>query len=735
MATQALAGSEGRATRARFVATICAGSFLLFLVQPMIARMALPRLGGAPAVWNSAMLVYQALLLGGYAWAHWLGRFGPRKQAMIHLGLFAMAALMLPIGLSAANPPADASPVFWVPWLLISSIGPLFFVVSAQAPLMQRWFALSDGGDPYPLYAASNLGSFGGLVAYPLIVEPLLPLAEQSWLWTAGYVLLFALVGWCGMLLRDVPPVQAAVISSPAPARARFLYWVLLAAVPSGLMLSTTLHLTTDIVAMPLLWVIPLGLYLISFSVAFADKRRWATLIVRITPLVLVIGGATTFIDTTRMPYLYGFIGLAMLFCVAVSLHAAMYDSRPDPAHLTTFYLAMSVGGVLGGLFCALLAPLVFNWGYEHPVLIVAAALLVAQRPLLARRLPPRALRWLPLVALGASMLANGFVTSGVPTPLFVAALLITLAIAIAMIGHRVAFGFTLMCVMLFEGGWYRLHVSAQPGAMTRSYFGIYTIQDAQTGSRNLVHGTTVHGVQNRGSVARETMHTSYYAPRSGIGLAMAAAPALFGPSARIGVVGLGAGTLACYAKPGQSWHFYEIDPAIAAIARDPKRFTFLSRCLPGVDVRIGDARLVLAREPRASLDLLAIDAFSSDAVPMHLLTREAFQTYRNRLRPGGLLMVHISNRYLDLEPVLAAAARDGWVTAARDYTASDAERQSNYSSSLWVAFAPDKATLAALEAANPGEPWRQVKARAGFAPWTDDHASILSVIKPYKRH
>jgi spermidine synthase len=248
-----------------------------------------------------------------------------------------------------------------------------------------------------------------------------------------------------------------------------------------------------------------------------------------------------------------------------------------------------------------------------------------------------------------------------------------------------------------------------------------------------LIHGTTVHGVQNLAK-GKEALPTTYYAPRSGIGLAMGAVPSIYGPSARIGIVGLGSGTLSCYAKPGQHWRFYEIDPAIVAIASDPKRFTFLSRCLPHPSIGIGDARITLAAEPAHSVDLLAIDAFSSDSVPMHLLTREAFATYRTHIAANGLLMVHISNRYLNLEPVLAAAARDGWFTAVRNYRATPEEMHNNLSPSLWVAFSPEQNVLAKLLASRPEETWRPLEARPDFAAWTDDHASILSILKPYKR-
>jgi hypothetical protein len=283
--------------------------------------------------------------------------------------------------------------------------------------------------------------------------------------------------------------------------------------------------------------------------------------------------------------------------------------------------------------------------------------------------------------------------------------------------------------LMLCLGGWSKVSLSADPGQMTRSFFGVYSLRNSKD-VRTLVHGTTVHGIQNRGSVEREMMPTSYYAPNSGVGLAMRAAPSLFGPAARIGVVGLGAGTLACYAKPNQTWRFYEIDPVIVTLARDPESFTFLSRCLPGGDVAIGDARIVLAGEPANSADVLAVDAFSSDSVPMHLLTTEAFATYRKHLSASGLLMVHISNRYLDLSPVIAAAAKNGWNARIRNYVPDKAGEKLRYSASIWVAMSPDPATIDRLIAFDRAQPWEPLKPRPGFSPWGDDHASILSIIK-----
>ena len=519
-----------RLLRFRFVAAICAGSFLLFLVQPMVARMALPRLGGAPAVWNSAMLVYQALLLSGYAYAHFIGRLAPRAQAALHLALLLAAALMLPIGLSGAMPSASANPFFWVPYLFVASIGPLFFVISAQAPLLQRWYAQAGGGDPYPLYAASNLGSFGGLIAYPLIVEPLLPLKGQSWLWSGGYLLVIVLVGLCALVLPKAVPVERTTTTGRYDFR-QVAMWIVLAAIPSGLMLSTTTHLTTDIVAMPLLWVLPLGLYLLSFSIAFSENRALPTAIVTIAPLILMIGGGVAFAAAATMPWFYASIGLILLFVVSIALHAMMYERRPAPELLTGFYLAMSAGGVLGGIFCALVAPVIFDWAYEHPVLIVAAGLLVAREPLFApaARIPARIALILALVALIASLVSGHFLiyTEAQAIPEFVSLgiMILIVFIGLAVIGRRVPYALTLVALMLSLGGWNALKTSFVQQARTRSFFGIYTIGNSG-GSRYLQHGTTLHGEQSL-EAGRERDPLTYYAPPSGVGLAEVLADAV----------------------------------------------------------------------------------------------------------------------------------------------------------------------------------------------------------------
>jgi SAM-dependent methyltransferase len=727
----------GTSSSNRFVATIFLGSFLLFLVQPMIARMVLPRLGGAPAVWNSAMLVYQALLLAGYAYAHWLGRFRPRRQALIHFAAFAAAATTLPIGLIGLTPSATANPFLWVPALLFASIGPLFFVVSAQAPLMQRWYALTEGRDPYPLYAASNLGSFVGLLAYPLVVEPWLPLSAQRWLWTAAYALLVFAVGWCAMALPNQSVAVPVHAEAPAPSQAEVARWALLAAVPSGLILSTTLHLTTDIVAMPLLWVIPLGVYLLSFSFAFASRRGPARLVSGVAPFLLMASAAALFVRQPGFAPVFAALSVLTLFALAVALHSRLYDSRPPEQHLTAFYLAMSAGGVLGGLFCALLAPQIFNWTYEHPVLLFAAAALLGVRNPLPRvaalwaddALKPRLTRiGVTAVAL-FSVAALGLFGLQPSSSLIFCAVAALMCVSVAAIGNRILFASSVAALMLASGGWDQIALSAARGHMTRSFFGIYSIGEKNR-ARWLVHGTTVHGIENLGSPQREREPTAYYVRGSGVGRALTAVPRLFGNGARVDVVGLGAGTLACYAHSDQRWTFYEIDPAVARIASDPKKFRFLARCLPNARLLIGDARLTLGRMPPASADLLVVDAFSSDSIPMHLLTREAFDLYRRHLRPDGLLIVHITNRYLEIEPVIAAAAAEGgWSARLLSFSPSSAERADNAAPSTWVALSQSPVTIERLTA-NDGAGWQKLRGRSGFRAWTDDHASLLPLIR-----
>ncbi len=742
-----MADISGRNSRTLFLFTILTGSFLLFLVQPMIARMALPRLGGAPAVWNSAMLVYQALLLAGYAYAHRLAKEPARRQAIVHLAMFAVALLWLPIGLANFHPPVDGSPIFWVPWLLIASIGPLFFVVAAQAPLMQRWYALSGNqGEPYALYAASNIGSFAGLVAYPLIVEPFTALNTQKWIWSGIYLALMAFVGLCALQLwRATNVSDTTAVANPPVEKIgwrRRAYWIALAAVPSGLMLSTTSHLTTDLMAMPLLWVIPLGIYLLSFSVAFAENQRPAYWISRFAPLVLVVTSAFVFMVWGKAAINGLVASLSLLFVVAVALHNEMYRTRPAPSELTSFYLMMSIGGVIGGFFCAIVAPLLFDWTWEHPILILAAAFLLPKISLIPldrndKKIP------VIMIATGCIALALG-VFGGVTEPenitltkVIIAAVVMTLGVAVA--GFRVAFLLAIAGLLTVNGGWQNIRQTLDGNRM-RSYFGTYTVNSSESGrTRWLMHGTTMHGMQ---LLDEPTRPISYYPATSGVGIALTKAPALFGPDASVAVVGLGTGTLSCYRKPGQYWQFFEIDPLVIDISAKRKIFSFLERCAPDVPITLGDARLTLAQVPKGKFDILALDAFSSDSIPLHLLTKEAFATYARALKPDGILLVHISNRYIDLNPVVAAEAKtNGWFAALRHDSPTEAMTNRGDRASQWIALSRDKAKLAELTGkldAKKSEyydahQWLALDPPGKTRPWTDDYASVLPHLSLWK--
>jgi hypothetical protein len=714
-----------------FVATILAGSFLLFMVQPLVARMALPRLGGAPAVWNSAMLVYQALLLGGYAYAHALGRLSLRRQAIVHLALLALAGLTLPIALADLPPPSAGWEPLWVPLLFLLTIGPVFFVISAQAPLIQRWYGADPAaGDPYWLYAASNLGSFGGLIAYPLLIEPNFRLAEQSLAWSLGYGVLVMLVALAAAARWSAPAptemVDGTAAQEPIGWR-RIALWLALAAVPSGLMLSTTTHLTTDIVAMPLLWVIPLGLYLLSFVFAFKDRSHTAQVCTRIAPLVVFLAGGMAMLSRGIDAVSTGLAALVLLFVAAVALHRRLYLDRPAPSRLTLFYLVMSAGGALGGLFTALIAPVVFDWVWEHPLLILAVAALLPVSPwfdwLDRLRIPPAYRRAAVLAVLLAVFVLAGFLYQLVIDKNVAAVLALMVVIAwlgVLLFRHRVAFVVALLALLLGRGGYETVHTSLE-GARERSFFGIYVVRSEEMdGLRGLTHGTTLHGLQFNDR-KRELQPTSYYVPRSGVGLALTNSDQIVGSGARVGIVGLGVGTLACYRKPDERYDFFEIDPVVASFSRDGP-FTFLRKCAPAAAMHFGDARLKLEEMPSGSFDILVIDAFSSDSIPIHLVTREAFAIYWRAMSADGLLLVHISNRYIDLRPMIAGlAASAGMEARLRE----DFAPSSGGSASIWVALSADPATLARLEASSGPGRWKRLPPPSPQV-WSDDFASIL---------
>jgi spermidine synthase len=713
-----------------FAALSLLASFLLFFVQPLIAKIALPQLGGNAAVWTSAMVAFQLLLLVGYGYAHWLLGLAQRRQVPVHAALFAAALHWLPLGLEASGAPHGDALLYWVPWRIIAAVGPLFVLLAAQAPLLQGWLRDSSGVEPYGLYRFSNIGSFLGLLAFPLIVEPLVPVSAQTIGWSAGFVLFAVLSLWLMLTTRQQAATQPMTkAASTRPDWRSALLWIVLSAIPSGLILSTTTHIMTDIIAMPLLWVLPLALYLLSFILAFSDS---APLIDRTAqyaaPLIAALALIALSTDAFEV-YVTGPAALALLFIASLSLHRRLYLARPDASGLTAFYLLLAFGGAIGGFLVAVVAPLIFDWTYEFPLLALAAVAFTAGYA----RKEASLWRWGAafIVTLIASALALDRLDN---TSLWVAALLIAmiwivrrhrwltiLTVSAALVG--------LACIDPLVLSW--------NGLRQRSYFGIYTVRENETGTiRKLAHGTTLHGAQ-RLEPGKLLEPTTYFGPQSGAGQILTAAPALYGANARIGVLGLGVGTLACYAKPGQIWSFYEIDPLVIDIARKQGWFTFLVNCTPNAAMHIGDARLTLAKQPSATLDILVMDVFSSDAVPTHLLTREAFSIYDRVLAKDGVLMIHISNRYLDLEPVLASEAKArGWASAIITHRVTQAQIDAGETTSVWVMMARSEAAMQRARGAVPqgaaaqGMEWRPLSQQQDFTRWTDEFGSILYLIK-----
>lgn len=724
-----MAKPNAKAAVLPFAALSLLASFLLFFVQPLIAKIALPQLGGNAAVWTSAMVAFQLLLLVGYAYAHWLLTLSRRWQVRVHAALFVAALLWLPLGLDAAGAPSGDALLYWVPWQVAAAVGPLFVLLAAQAPLLQGWLRDSSGAEPYGLYRFSNIGSFLGLLAFPLIVEPLTPVSAQTTAWSVGFVLFAALSLWLMLAARPQPATQAQPVTTTRPDWRTAARWIVLSAIPSGLILSTTTHITTDIVAMPLLWVLPLALYLLSFILAFSDD---APLVDRIAhyaaPLIAALALIALSTEAFEV-YVTGPAALALLFIASLSLHRRLYLARPDASGLTAFYLVLAVGGAIGGIFVAVIAPLVFDWTYEFPLLALAAVVFAAGY------IHREASLWhwgaALAITITASALAMGWLDD---TALWVAALLITMIWTVRR--HRWLTIISVSAALIGLAGIDPLVLSWN-GLRQRSYFGIYTVRENETGTtRTLAHGTTLHGAQKL-EAGKLLEPTTYFGPQSGAGQILGSAPALYGDKARIAVLGLGVGTLSCYAKPGQTWSFYEIDPLVIDIARKQGWFTFLVNCTPNAAMHIGDARLTLAKQPAAALDILVMDVFSSDAVPTHLLTREAFAIYDRVLARDGVLLIHISNRYLDLEPVLASEAQArGWASMIITQRVTQSQIDTGETTSVWVMMARSADMLQRAWAAAPQGAavkdggWRPLTQKQGLTRWTDEFGSILHLIK-----
>ena len=733
---------------ALFAAILFVAGALLFLVQPLFARMVLPMAGGAPAVWNTVMVCYQLLLLAGYLYAHASSRWlRVPRQAEVHALLLVVPLLLLPIAIPSGNmPPAGGNPSLWVMSVLLLSAGVPFFVVSATSPLLQSWYAASGrtaSANPYALYTASNAGSLLGLIAYPLLLEPLLTLRAQSQLWSIGYGLLALLIGAAAYRVARSPSAGGANVQSrkvPVPlAGRRRARWVLLAFVPSSLMLSVTMHLSTNIAPVPLLWVVPLILYLCTFIIAFASRRVIGTAALsRALPMAIVPVMVAVLTDLSRPVWVIVALHLVSFTVVALVSHATLADDAPASEHLTEFYLWLSVGGALGGVFNAILAPLAFTSILEYPLVLIVAALCLrvdrgeddtaASTPSDSGWFTPARisevalpLTLVPMIVI-CDVVARKF---GLETALArrLVALGAPAVICYVLAGRQLRFGLSVAALLIGSTTFERTRTLL---VAERSFFGITRVYSTGAdGYHALVHGSISHGSQSM-EPARRREPLSYYTRSGPVGELVIPRQRL-GLVRHVAVVGLGAGSLACYRQPGEQWTFFEIDVAVLRIAQNPRYFSYLRDCAPDATVVLGDARLSLAAVPDRQYDLMLMDAYSADAIPTHLLTREAFALYRRKLAPGGVIALHISNQYFDLAPVVAALAADaGMVARLRDestLTTTEAARGKNTSD--WIVVAEREADLATLLTLPR---WEKVVPAASV--WTDDFSSALSALR-----
>jgi len=739
--TAPLAESGERQTLLVFAATLVLSAFLLFSVQPMVAKMLLPVLGGAPATWAVSLTFFQALLLLGYAYAHLLNlTLGGRRALIVHAAVLVAAFAATPVALPAdLGPPA--SPYLWLLATLAAVAGLPFFALSANAPLLQAWFGRSGhplSADPYFLYGASNAGSLAALLAYPTVIEPLLPLSWQSRIWSAAFLLLVLAIVGCGLIaLRPdldlaAGPSEDGKRSRP-PSWGRRMGWIFLAFVPSGLLVAYTTYLTTDLASAPLLWVLPLALYLATFIVAFRARQPIGPRhLLRLQPLALAAALAAQEWKGDLSWVVAAVVGLMAFLITSLLCHGRLYRRRPDRAHLTNFYLCLSVGGVLGGVFAAILAPLLFTGTSEFPLLLGLGLL---AHPKLWRALSPgRRLAQLALLV-GAGLAAILLLAVAVRSELFephrdlrlgvicglgLAAVLATPAPRLATAALAAMIAATIA-----------LPSASAPIYVTRSFFGTHRVIDSAAGDyRLLLHGTTLHGLQqNRSGAAlvSRPIPLAYYHPTGPLARALNLARGATAGPLRVGIVGLGTGAMACYAAADDHWRFFEIDAAIVHIATTPSLFRYIARCLPAAEIVLGDARLTLARQNDGAFDFLMVDAFSSDAIPMHLITVEALRLYLNKLADRGILALHVSNQNLDLPPVLEAnlaalSAADG-VAAQAVYV--EGERGSGALASQVVLMAHHRELL------EPALAWHRARRldQPRVRPWTDDYSDFVSAL------
>jgi SAM-dependent methyltransferase len=667
-----------------FAATAFVSAFLLFLVQPIIAKQILPWFGGSASVWTTCLVFFQTLLLLGYAYSHWLAHgIRPKMQAGIHIGLLFLSCALLPIIPEAQwKPHGGDDPMLRILVVLAITVGLPYFMLATTSPLIQAWYARTLSRVPYRLFALSNLGSLLGLLAYPFIVEPWVTNRTQSLTWSSVYVvfvLLCAVSAWASRTVRISPATEkdvAAQNNSKEPTARDKLLWLALSATGSMLLIAVSNHICQNIASIPFLWIVPLALYLLTFILCF-DSTGWyrrAVFLPLAAASIIAMGMTLTSLELkTAIP-----IHLAGLFVLCMACHGELSISRPAPRYLTTFFLIISAGGVLGGFSVGVAASYLLHGYYELGLILTLAAVLVVLSTW-------RSAAWIPATA--------------------------------AVIAVYAAYN---SYTQITDN-------SESVIAAERSFYGALRVRDYGPPDhvRTLQHGSIRHGAQITEPASERAYPTSYYGPDSGFGVAMSVLRERGSPL-RIGVIGLGAGTTAAYGRQGDLVRFYEINPQVVELAQT--YFTYLKDSGAKVEIALGDARLSLESENDAPLDLIAVDAFSGDSIPTHLLTAEAFDVYFRRLKPDGVLLIHTTNRYLDLPPVVKVLADSRKAASAIiEHEPGDDESARQQSDSDWVIVSRNGNVLSSGAIATRGT---SIQERPGTSLWTDNYNNLFQILK-----
>ncbi len=723
-----------------YATTLAMGALLLFSVQPLVGRLVQPTLGGTPAAWTTIMLFFQGLVVAGYLYAHLSTRLlTPRRQALIHLGLALIGLVFLPVAWDPSSLVMGSSlPALGLVFALIVAIGWPLLIVATTAPLLQYWLstlAHEESDDPYFLYAASNAGSLLALVAYPLLIDPLLGLQFQSQLWLAGYLVLLAQLALCATWLWRMParsprPTKAAASppSSTEVTWKRRLRWVAWAFIPSTLFLSVTELVTTDIAPAPLLWIPPLAIYTLSFMLAFSRHfQRLQSRSLTLAPSAIVGAALLWLLDITDPLGLVVGLHMLLLFVLALAFHGLLADDRPKTTDLTGYYIWLAVGGLFGGIFNAVMAPLLFNDLWEFPLGLAVAALLLPTTlfaQLWGHRIAAAALslavvivafeRWPMPLEMPSSALAAGFLVAA-------------LSALVAMHRHR-RWAPVILYLMVIAALLWTIPADDDVLHRERSFHGVHeVVEDERLKAHLLYHGRTVHGAQLQGEEAEE-LPLTYYGEIGPLGQFFDGLESR-GDRGPLAGIGLGVGTLAAYRASSEPLDFYEIDPTVTRIASNPQWFSHLQRCADSCRVISGDGRLRIQEAPPGHYEAIVLDAYSSAAIPTHLLTREAMATYFRALRPDGLLAIHISSPYLDMEPVLTATAESlGLRTLYQSHhiERDDPAYEIYIDSSAWLLVArSDDDFLPWIG----DDRWQALSADPGVVPWTDDHTNLLDAL------